>query len=173
MSLWLRLRQPSWSPYLGGVLLGLLVTVSMGILGHRLGGAGAYEHLSGFVGTRLAPKSVYFTQVVDHGLTWDVLVALGTLGGAFVSARLSRTFRMRTMPDHGWTTVFGPSVAVRWAIAFFGSILTALGGGLAGGCTASLAVSGGAALAPGAFVFIAGMFAGGIPVVLLLDRRRR
>lgn len=77
------------------------------------------------------------------------------------------------MPDHGWTEVFGPSVALRWALAFAGSVLTEIGGGLAGGCTASLAVSGGAVLAPSAFVFVAGMFAGGVPLLVLLDRRRR
>lgn len=61
MSLWARLRQPSWSPYLGGVLLGLLVTVSMALLGHRVSGAGAYQSLSASTGERIAPHSVYFT----------------------------------------------------------------------------------------------------------------
>src|SRR6478672_3666051 len=129
-----RLRRPDWSPYLGGVALGLVVAISMGLFGHRLSGAGAYQHLSGYVGERLTPHSVYWTHVVPTGFTWDVQLAVGALAGAFVSSRLAGTFRVRTMPDSGWREVFGDSVALRWAIAFFGSMLTELGGSLAGGC---------------------------------------
>jgi hypothetical protein len=50
--------------------------------------------------------------------------------------------------------------------------LIELAAGIAGGCTASLGVSGGAVLAPGAFVFMAAMFAGGIPTARFLYRRR-
>jgi uncharacterized protein len=45
--------------------------------------------------------------------------------------------------------------------------------GIAGGCTASLAVSGGAVVAPSAFLFMAGMFGGGVPVARFLYRARR
>ena len=166
------LRWREWSPYLGGVALGLVVAVSMGIFGHRLSGAGAYQHLSGYVGRLLAPHSMYWAHVVPTGITWDVQVALGAVAGAFVSSRLAGTFRVRTMPDSGWREVFGDSVALRWAVAFFGSMLTEIGGGISGGCTASLAVSGGAMLVPGAFLFMVGMFAGGIPALALVRRGR-
>jgi uncharacterized protein len=168
-----RLRRPEWSPYLGGVALGLVAAISMGVFGHRLSGAGAYQHLSGFVGQQLSPRSVYWMHVVPTGFTWDVQLAVGAVLGAFVSSRLAGTFCVRTMPDTGWREVFGDSVTLRWAIAFFGSMLTELGGGLAGGCTASLAISGGAALAPAAFLFMMGMFAGGIPALALVTRLRR
>ena len=46
----------------------------------------------------------------------------------------------------------------------------AIAAGVAGGCTASLAVSGGAAAAPGAFLFMIGMFGGGIPMARFLYR---
>ena len=162
-----------WSPYVAGVGLGLVVAVSMAIFGHRLSGAGAYQHLSGFVGRRAMPDAMYWRHVVPTGLTWDVLVLVGAIGGAFVASLLSGEFRIRTMPDRQWTDAFGPSVARRWLLAFAGSILTEVGGGIAGGCTASLAVSGGAALAPAAFVFMAGMFASGIPTALFLYRKTR
>ena len=164
------LRSP-WSPRLAGVGLGLVVTVSMAVFGHRLSGAGAYQNLSGFVGKRIAPDAMYWQHVVPTGLTWDVLVLIGSLGGAFAAASFSRTFKVRLMPDRQWADVFGSSVARRWLLAFVGSMLTEVGGGLAGGCTASLAVSGGAVLAPAAFVFMAGMFASGIPTALVLYRR--
>jgi uncharacterized membrane protein YedE/YeeE len=162
-----------WSPYVAGMGLGVVVTVSMGIFGHRLSGSGAYQHLSGFAGRPIAPNSMYWRHVVPTGVTWDVFVLIGSLLGAFVAARLAGDFAIRTMPDRQWASVFGPSVALRWLLAFGGSLLAEFGGALAGGCTASLAVSGGAVFAPAAFVFMAGMFAGGIPTALLIYRRRR
>lgn len=77
------------------------------------------------------------------------------------------------MPDSQWADVFGPSVARRWLIVFAGTTLIEFAGGIAGGRTASLAISGGGVLAPSAFLFMIGMFAGGIPVARWLYRGRR
>lgn len=167
------LRRKEWSPYAAGALLGVLVAISLGIFGHRLSGAGAYQQLSAPLGRAAEPHSTFFAFVTQSGITWDVLVLAGGLVGAFVSSKLSGTFRIRTMPDAQWQDVFGSSVLRRWMLAFAGSMLTEIGGGIAGGCTASLAVSGGALLAPAAFLFIAAMFAGGIPTALLLYRKGR
>ncbi len=164
--------QKEWSPYAAGAVLGLVVTASMA-LGHRLSGAGAYQELGSFVGRALAPSALYFTRIVPPKLGWDVWVLVGAALGAFVASLGSGTFRVRTMPDRLWESAFGPSLTKRWLLAFVGSVLTAYGAGIAGGCTASLAVSGGAALAPGAFAFMAGMFAGGIPLALWVFRRVR
>lgn len=162
--------KPRWSPYFGGVVLGIIVTVAMGLEGHRLSGAGAYQHLSGYLGARIAPGSVYWRHVVPTGVTWDVWTAIGGVIGAFIAAKTSGTFRLRLVPDRGWQETFGSSVAHRWLVAFAGSLLTELGGGIAGGCTASLVVSGGAVFAPSAFIFMASMFASGIPTAWLVAR---
>jgi uncharacterized membrane protein YedE/YeeE len=164
------LRRP-WSPYVAGIGLGLVVSLSVAVFGHRLAGAGAYQNLSGFVGSRIAPDSLYWRHIVPTGATWDVFVLIGSIVGAFAAARLAGEFAMRTMPGAQWTLAFGPSVTRRWLVAFAGSVLTEVGGGLAGGCTASLAVSGGAVLAPAAFVFMVGMFASGVPTALLIYRK--
>jgi hypothetical protein len=172
MNLWAQVRRESWSPYAAGAGLGLVTTVSMAAFGKRLSGAGAYQQLSGYVGRLLGGGGVYFKYVMPTGLTWEILLALGTFLGALCSALAGGQFRLRTMPDTQWTDVFGPSVAKRWLIVFAGTALIELAAGIAGGCTASLGVSGGAVLAPGAFVFMAAMFAGGIPTARLLYRRR-
>jgi hypothetical protein len=52
------------------------------------------------------------------------------------------------------------------------AVLVQIGAGIAGGCTSGLAISGGAVLSPAAFVFMAGMFAGGIPAAWLWYRGR-
>lgn len=171
MSLFEYAKRKQWSPYLAGAGLGLTTTVSMAVFGKRLSGAGPYQHLSGYVGRWLSPENLYWKHVVPTGVTWEVHLLIGTLLGALASALASRQFALRTMPDTQWTDVFGPSVWKRWALVFVGTLVIELAAGVAGGCTASLAVSGGAAFAPGAFLFMAGMFGGGIPVARFLYRR--
>ena len=167
------LREREWSPYVAGALLGVVAAVSMAFFGHRLSGGGAYQQLSAPVGRLLAENSTYFNRVLEHSAAWELAGLVGALAGAFTSARLGKTFRIRTMPDADWEPAFGPSVKKRWLFAFLGAALTEIASGIAGGCTASLAVSGGAALAPGAFVFMMGMFLGGIPTAFLVHRRGR
>ncbi len=166
-------RRAAWSPYAAGALLGVVVAISLAVSGRRLSGAGGYQSLSGLVGQAIAPDAPYWTSVVHTGVTWDVWVLLGTFAGAFASALASRQVRLRTLPDARWVEAFGPRVAVRWGLVFVGTAMLSIAAGIAGGCTASLVLSGGAALAPGAFVFMAAMFAGGIPVARLVERRAR
>ncbi|MFI5298586.1 MAG: YeeE/YedE thiosulfate transporter family protein [Polyangiales bacterium] len=167
------LRARSWSPYACGVALGVLVAISVGVFGHRLSGAGAYQQLSASLGAWLQPRSPYFGHIVRGGVGWDVLVSIGGLWGSFAASNASGTFRLRTMPDALWTDAFGASVRRRWGLAFLGATLTSIGAGIAGGCTASLAVSGGAMLSPAAFLFMLGMFAGGIPTAFWTLQKKR
>ena len=60
----------------------------------------------------------------------------------------------------------------RWLVLFLGAILLEYGAGIAGGCTSGLAISGGVQLTPSAFLFMGGMFASGIPIAMILYRRR-
>ncbi|HSQ62031.1 MAG TPA: YeeE/YedE thiosulfate transporter family protein [Polyangiaceae bacterium] len=170
---WKFLSRKEWSPYVAGAGLGIVTTIAMAVCKKRLSGAGAYQHLSGYVGRVVAPDSVYWRYVVPTGMTWEVYLLLGTFCGALASSLASRQFKVRTMPDTQWADVFGPSVARRWLLVFVGTMILEYAASIAGGCTASLAVSGGAATAPGAFLFMAGMFGGGIPVARLLYRHRR
>ncbi len=167
------LRAERWSPYAAGAGLGVIATLSMALFGKRLSGAGAYQHLSGCVGRALAPHSLYWKYVMPTGMTWELWLLGGTFLGALASALASGQFRWRLMPDRQWEQAFGPSVTKRWLVVLVGTALIELSAGIAGGCTASLAVSGGAALAPGAFLFMAGMFGGGIPTARFLYRKPR
>jgi cytochrome c553 len=168
-----RLRATAWSPYAAGALLGVVVAVSEVFCGRPLAASGAFDKLAAYVGQALFPSSQYYGHVMRPGVTWQVWLMVGVLGGAFASARLSGTARWRWLPDEGWTPQFGPSRALRLGLAFAGAVLVQLGAGIAGGCTSGLAISGGAVLAPAAFLFMAGMFAGGIPTAWLWARRRR
>jgi hypothetical protein len=109
---------------------------------------------------------------MSPGITWQVWLMLGVLGGSFASSKMAGKARLRWLPDTEWQARFGPSRLLRLGVAFVGAALVQVGAGIAGGCTSGLAISGGAALAPAAFLFMAGMFAGGIPAAWLMHRRR-
>ncbi len=178
-----QLRKPEWSPYVAGAGLGLVAILSLLLSSARLpaptliGASGAYENLVAPVGQALDPKSTYFRFVMpppgsDPASWWSILVLLGIFLGGLASALLSGTFKWRKLPDQQWESVFGKSVAKRWLIVFGAAALLEYAAGIAGGCTSGLAISGGAVLAPGAFVFIAGMFASGIVTAWLLYRKK-
>lgn len=166
------LRDKTWNPYAAGVLLGLVVAFSEVICGRPLAASGAFDKLAAYPGQWLFPSSQYYGHVMKPGITWQVWLIVGVLLGSFVSSKLSGEARLRWLPDSQWEPRFGASRLLRIAIAFFGAVLVQLGAGIAGGCTSGLAISGGAALAPAAFLFMAGMFSGGIPTAWLWYRGR-
>jgi hypothetical protein len=167
-----RLRDKTWSPYAAGVLLGLVVAFSEVVCGRPLAASGAFDKLAAYLGGWLFPSSQYYGHVMTPGITWQVWLIVGVLAGSFASSKLSREARWRWLPDTQWQPRFGASRRLRLVIAFVGAVLVQVGAGIAGGCTSGLAISGGAALAPGAFLFMAGMFAGGIPAAWLWYRGR-
>lgn len=171
LSLSRALRRPAWSPYAAGALLGLVVTVSMAWFGRRLSGSGAYQELASPLGRLFQPRSTYWNNVIGPAGHWNAIVLAGAVFGSLAASLWGRRFRLRSMPDRQWASAFGSRLSTRWLIVFAGATLTEIGAGIAGGCTASLAVSGGAALSPGAFAFMAGLFAAGIPTAWLVYRR--
>lgn len=167
-----RLRARAWSPYAAGALLGLVVAFSEVVCGRPLAASGAFDKLAAYPGRWLFPSSQYYGHVMQPGITWQVWLVVGVLAGSFASSRLSGEARWRWLPDTQWRSRFGDGRWARLALAFLGGVLVQVGAGIAGGCTSGLAISGGAALAPGAFLFMAGMFAGGIPTAWLWYRGR-
>jgi hypothetical protein len=176
------IQKDEWSPYIAGVLLGLIgILVATAATAFRdpaiaLGASGAFESIFGGLTRLVAPdwvaKNVYFRAVRLPGVTWEVVMLLGVfIGGAF-GAISSGTWKLRWMPEKQWAEAFGKSRVTRWVLVFIGAILLEYGAGVAGGCTSGLAIWGGLQLAPAAFVFMGGMFATGILTALIVYRRR-
>jgi uncharacterized membrane protein YedE/YeeE len=163
----------AWSPYLAGAGLGVIAAVSLAIFGRPLGASGAYQGIAAYAGRVLFPRDVYFSAVMPPRVEWQAILIAGVFLGAMLSSLLARSFRFRWVPDEGFRERFGPSPRARWVVAFVGAFLVEVGAGIAGGCTSGLAVSGGVVLSPGAFTFMAGMFAAGIPTAILVNRGRR
>lgn len=169
------LKRKEWSPYAAGALLGVVYIVSIALTGSIPGGSGAFEHFAGMFANVALPdlaNSTYFKFVMPPTFGYAVILLLGIVVGAFISAKLSGDFRIAAVPDEQWKRVFGTSVAKRWIVAFLGGIILEFGAGIAGGCTSGLAVGGGLLLAPSAFIFMAGMFGSGIPIAWLFYRRK-
>jgi uncharacterized protein len=168
-------RNELWSPYVAGVLLGVVGVLAVWLADSLLGASGAFESVAGMLGKALAPQTfnvMYFNFIMPTGITWAVILLLGVIIGGAIGALTSRTWKIRwNTDDKQWKAIIGPQLWKRWVIAFFGAIILEYGAGIAGGCTSGLAISGGMLLAPAAFLFIAAMFASGILTTLLVYRR--
>jgi uncharacterized membrane protein YedE/YeeE len=167
-----RLRDETPRPYAAGVLLGLVVAFSIVMCGRPIAVSGAFDKLAAYPGRWLFSSSQYYTHVMTPGITWQVWMLVGVLAGSFASSKRAGQASLRWLPDTQWQPRFGTSRKLRLLIAFCGAVLVQVGAGIAGGCTSGLAISGGVVLAPAAFLFMAGMFAGGIPTAWLWYRGR-
>jgi uncharacterized membrane protein YedE/YeeE len=167
------LRAPAWRPFAAGALLGVVVAISEVGFARPIAVAGAFDKLAAYPGRWLFPGSQYYAHVMQPGLVWPVWVVLGLFIGAYASAKLSGRADKRWLPEGQWQARFGARRVIRLAIAFLGALLVQVGAGIAGGCTSGLAISGGALLAPAAFLFMAGMFGAGVPTAWLWYRKER
>jgi len=158
------LRQPTyWPPYVAGAGLGLTLLATFLVMGQGLGASGAFTRYLVTVIAAIAPHYAaahpYWGNYYQPGQSplMDFLVfeLIGVAIGGFVSGWLSG--RLRVAVDKG------PRISprTRYALALCGGILTGLGARLARGCTSGLALSGGAVLSAGAFVFMMAVFAAG------------
>jgi hypothetical protein len=155
----------------GGVALGLLLLVSFALVGRGIGASGAFAAAAGDAIGVLAPETLAGDPSLANRLPsgvallsdWIVLQVLGVFLGAAISARWSGRWRaVRSAVPAGRS---------RLTRAFVGGALMGLGARLAYGCTSGLALTGGALLATGAWIFIPVAF-GTAVVVMLLARER-
>lgn len=172
------LHKEVWSPYVAGVLLGLVGIAAVWISNSLLGASGAFENLAGLIGQAVAPKlfdNMYFNFIMPPGITVSVILLVGVFFGGMIGAATSGTLKWGKKgwanSDEQWKRIFGAQTWKRWLLAFIGAIILEYAAGIAGGCTSGLAISGGMLLAPAAFLFIAGMFASGIVTALIIYRK--
>lgn len=160
------------TPYIAGGALGIVIVGSLIAFGRPVGASGAFQNLAALAGRRLMPANTYW-PLIAAGLTWQVWVIVGVVAGAFMGSFANGRFSLRLSPESGWVEDFGPNTVKRWLLAFLGAALIEVASAIAGGCTSGLALSGGIVLAPAAFLFMAAMFATGIPTALWVGRRSK
>ena len=149
------IRKDEWSPYVAGVLLGLVGIAAVWASDSLLGASGAFENIAGMIGKWIAPAAfdnMYFSFIMPPGITYGVMLVVGIFFGGMVGAATSGTLKWgkkgSANSDEQWKRIFGAQVWKRWLIAFFGAIVLEYAAGIAGGCTSGLAISGGMLLAP-------------------------
>jgi len=161
-----------WNPYLGGVLLGLLLFLSFFVTSHGLGASGGIHRMAVAIEDLVIPEHVDKTPYIArmaggdrdplaHWLVWEVA---GIMLGGFVSGLLRGRVKVQTFR--------GPQITprTRWAFAFIGGVLMGYGARLARGCTSGQALSGGAVMSVGSWTFMFAVFAGGYGLAWFVRR---
>jgi hypothetical protein len=168
-------ERPFWNPYVAGVVLGLVLLSSFLVMGFGLGSSSAATRLAVAGAHLVAPKTIeanaYFSQYVGPGkqplMDWLVFEVLGILLGGLLGAYSAG--RLRLGVDKG----AGVTNARRFAMALLGGILMGYAARLARGCTSGQALTGGAALSLGSWVFMMAVFGGGYLVAPFVRRQWR
>jgi uncharacterized membrane protein YedE/YeeE len=157
--------RPYIDPYLAGIGVGLVLLAAYVVVGQGLGASGAFASVvaSGTAvvqGTTLAAASPAVAPYLRDGIAsplqdWLVLELAGVMLGGFSSAWLAG--RLRHATERGRHINAGQ----RMYAAVGGGVLMGVGAKLARGCTSGQALSGGALLSVGSWIFIATCFAAG------------
>ena len=168
-------ERPLWNPYVAGVVLGLVLLGSFLVMGFGLGSSSAPTRLAIGALHLVAPKATeangYFGQYVGPGRhvldDWMVFEVLGVFLGGLVAAYSAGRFKPGVVKGPNATT------AKRLAYAVVGGILMGFAARLARGCTSGQALTGGAVLSLGSWIFMMCVFAGGYLVAPLVRREWR
>ena len=169
------LRQKAWSPYVAGVLIGLLQIPAFLLIQTALGASSSYVTVGGYLASVVDPSIVGIKYVASHMAAtgknwWQVALVVGVALGAFASRMASGAKRQPISPI--WARALGSnSPAKRYAVAFLAGFIMLFGARLANGCTSGHGLSGMAQMAVSSTIAVAFMFVGGIATAFLLLRR--
>jgi len=161
-----------WNPYVAGAALGAVMLASFLIMGQGLGASGAANRLGIAAVNAMAPEHVshntYMKEAkeggkspLDNWLVFEVFgVFLGGLVAAYTGGRLKREI------------VRGPRVSIttRLILALSGGVLMGMAARLARGCTSGQALTGGALLSAGSFIFMFAVFGGAYALAYFLRK---
>jgi uncharacterized protein len=149
------------NPYIGGVLLGLVLLSANFIAGRGLGASGAIKSTVVATMTTVAPsaseKSNFIKEFRESHQgnpmkTWLVFEMLGVIVGGFLSGAIAG--RLKFKVEHS------PKITSRkrLILALIGGVLFGFGSQLGRGCTSGAALSGMAVLSLGGFITMMAIF---------------
>ena len=167
-----RPEKPYVHPYLGGALLGIVLFLAFFITGNGLGASGGLNRYVVYLEDLVAPQHIdrvaYLLKLAGGDKNplddWIVFLTAGTLVGGFVSGWLHGRLKVETGK--------GPHITVRsrWFFAFAGGMLMGYGARMARGCTSGQALSGGAVLSAGSWMFMFAVFGGAYALAYFVRR---
>ena len=155
--------EPYWNPYLCGIGLGLVLLGAFVVMGRGIGASGAMTSVVA-AGVQTVSKShaeanVFYMGYLGDGTVsplkdWLVFEVLGVLIGGFISGALAHRTKIRIERGDQIT------ISRRMLFAFGGGMIMAFGTKLARGCTSGQALTGGAMMNVGSWVFMISLFVG-------------
>ena len=143
----------TWSPWVSGVMIGLMVPALYLIVGRRFGISSSLRH----IGAMCMPnaKADYLRLHNWRDSSWNMVLVGGVLLGSFVGAQFLTTEPLSILPDAAST----PAGIGR---LLFGGALVGFGTRYAGGCTSGHTISGISSLNVPSMVATGAFFAGGL-----------
>ncbi|HUX56284.1 MAG TPA: YeeE/YedE thiosulfate transporter family protein [Bacteroidales bacterium] len=149
------------NPYIGGVLLGIVLLAANFVSGRGLGASGAIKSTVVMAVTNVVPSSVENSEFIKEFSeahpgnpmkTWLVFEMLGVLVGGFLSGAFAGRLKLKI--EHS------PKITSkkRLLLALGGGVLFGFGSQLGRGCTSGSALSGMAVLSLGGFITMAAIF---------------
>jgi len=160
----------SWSPYLVGAGIGVLIWTTFLLSDRPLGCSTGYAKTAGMVESaisRTKAEAMPYYRMIIPTVDWYFMLIIGIVLGAFISSYLSGTFLVFLVPPL-FAETFGTVPVLRSAVALLGGALLGLGARWAGGCTSGHGISGTLQLSVASWVAAACFFAGGILVAGLI-----
>jgi uncharacterized membrane protein YedE/YeeE len=159
-----------WSPYLAGVLSGIVSIGSVWFTGKYFGASTTFVRTSGMLEKIVSPERVaqmeYFIKEVPK-VDWQSMFLVGIFIGALIAAGSDRSFGFQGVPSL-WEQRFGPDKIKRGVVAFLGGIVAMFGARLADGCPSGHGLSGSMQMALSGYLSLACFFIGGIIMARLL-----
>jgi hypothetical protein len=160
------------NPYLGGVILGVVLILSFYLSGRGLGASGAVKNTVAAAVNAVAPQhvenSAYLCQFAGGDQkpmnNWLIYEVLGVLAGALFSGVLFN--RLNFKVEHS------PKITSRRRLIFAlaGGLVFGFGTQLARGCTSGAALSGMAVLSLGGYITMVAIFGTAFVVAWILRK---
>ena len=159
-----------WSPYIVGILIGLLNLGALLVSKKPLGASTSFMKLGGIIlknADKNKVKGNAYYEKYELKLDWGIMLLIGVVLGALTSSLLSGDFRLTAVPAM-WAKEVSGSVILRFIAALGGGIFLGIGARWAGGCTSGHGISGTSLLSPISWVAAIAFFVGGIASAFMI-----
>lgn len=164
------LQEPTWSPYLVGIGIGMLSWCAFFFSSHPIGVSTALAKSAGLVeeairGPKVREKQYY--QETPPSIGWEWMLVVGLFLGALTAALSAGNFSWVWIPAM-WQEQFGSNLLLRLSVALLGGVLVGFGARWGRGCTSGHGISGCLQLVLSSWLAVICFFVGGCTVAFLI-----
>jgi uncharacterized membrane protein YedE/YeeE len=164
----MNMRKAYINPYMAGVLLGFVLLSSFVIAGRGIGASGAVSQTLAHAYDSLGLTNSYLQQQKSDDSIWQSWIIVQVIGmflGGWLSAKLGGRYKREVVCGEN-----GGNKQRRILFAIAGGVLMGFAARLARGCTSGQALTGGALLSAGSWLFMIAVFAGAYLTILVVKR---